>query len=215
MLRGLDHLWVIAMNGIPKFIGLTGKAGCGKTTTAHFLADILKEYMVVMNIPFSYRLKLVAKRMGWDGIKDSKGRRMLQILGTEVGRETLGPDFWVNEWIKEIGNATEHIITPNCTAEGCLIIIADDIRFDNEAMAIRSRMGKVWEITGRRIDGMTPVELNHISERGITPALVDSRITNDGTLKELREKIKDQITQDIRDWKPGNEGGGEWARSSS
>jgi len=91
-------------------IGITGKAGAGKT----YLADQLiqrannqislhqwnSKWAVKMHhkvLHFAEPVKEIAKTcFGWDGKKDERGRRLLQLIGTEVGRG-YNPDIWVDK----------------------------------------------------------------------------------------------------------------------
>jgi hypothetical protein len=61
-------------------------------------------------------------------------RRLLQTLGTEWGRQHLGPQVWIDCW-----RASANLL-PACH------IVADDVRFPNEAQAIRDLGGEVWMI---------------------------------------------------------------------
>lgn len=54
--------------------------------------------------------------------KGIKNRKLLQVLGTEVGRDMLGPGFWVALVIR-LGAGNE-------------VVISDDVRFDNEAETV-------------------------------------------------------------------------------
>ena len=58
-----------------KIIGLTGKAGHGKTTAATMLAErIRKDGLTVEVVGFADDLKARAARLGWHGKKDKRGR---------------------------------------------------------------------------------------------------------------------------------------------
>ena len=61
---------------------ITGEAGSGKDTLAQHLKSIYeKEGAVIHTVTFASKLKEEAKALGWDGIKDQKGRDLLQDLG--------------------------------------------------------------------------------------------------------------------------------------
>ncbi len=76
-------------------IGIHGPLGGGKT----FLANEIKDcFNGVVILPFAKLLKDFAFEMGWDGKKDPKGRRLLQLLGTECGRKCISQDIWVKHW---------------------------------------------------------------------------------------------------------------------
>lgn len=164
------------------FIGITGRAGAGKTTFANFLRDALAETEVRDRcgiVPFAAPVKEIATKMGWDGKKDEKGRRLLQLIGTECGRECIGQDVWVKAWFGRVraGASTLELVT-----------IADDVRFENEAWAIRSLGGLIVRIdrperpplSKRLASWFRPT---HRSERG--GIVADAVVLNDFDLSAL------------------------------
>lgn len=111
-------------------LAITGRSGVGKTTTAQELARHLTPAGI---LPFAKPLKELATLFfGWDGRKNARGRRLLQTLGTDVGRE-WDPEFWVRKW--------QEAMMPLLDA-GCSVI-ADDLRFANEAATVHLFGGKV------------------------------------------------------------------------
>lgn len=166
------------LKDLVKFVGFCGNAYAGKSTSAAYMKDA-KPYRVV--IPFAFRLKEIARNVfGWDGRKDEKGRRLLQLIGTEVARE-YNPNFWVNAW-KDLILETYRgsFIAPT-------LIIADDVRFDNEAQLIRLWGGSIVEIV--RPEGPKLVSF-HASEVGVHRSLIDQTVMNSGTLEDLRSSIE-------------------------
>jgi len=76
-----------------KIIGITGKAGSGKSTVAACLmAELRNRFYPARRLAFADPLKSICRQMGWNGVKDKRGRRLLQIIGTEAGRECIGQD---------------------------------------------------------------------------------------------------------------------------
>lgn len=138
-------------------------------------------------IPFAKPLKSLARDFfGWDGQKDERGRKLLQVLGTEVGREYGGWDFWIKKWKLEIEKFQEEIfskIPKNWQPHTHLLIIVDDVRFSNEAEEIINLGGKVFEVVNKALDSND----NHISEGGIDLKYVTRMIDNTGySLTEQR-----------------------------
>jgi hypothetical protein len=150
-------------------IGLCGLAGAGKTTAAEYLE---REHGFV-RIRFAGPLKAMMAALGCsqdeiDGhLKESPcdllggktPRQAMQWLGTEWGRDMIAPDLWTRAW-----NAA-------ATAPR---IVADDVRFANEADAIRARGGLVVEI--HRPGAGAAIGAAHISEA--MPFKPDMRIEN-------------------------------------
>ncbi len=141
----------------PLVIMLSGKAGVGKSTTAHLLKSLIETTSnnKVEIFGFALPLKAIATKMGWDGKKDEKGRRLLQTLGTEVGR-TYDKDMWCKLLFKGIED--QPIVD---------VIIIDDWRFPSELEFIRSRFPYI-PITVRVVSTRElPNAFNHISENSL------------------------------------------------
>jgi len=115
-----------------RVIAIAGKMGSGKSTVASMLAKHAEARgLTVEIIPFAKPLKDLATQIGWDGEKDSKGRRLLQLLGTDVCRDCIDKDYWAKRW-RTAAEASE-----------ADIVIVDDVRFDNEAEALVGLMYKM------------------------------------------------------------------------
>lgn len=93
-------------------------------------------------------------------------RHAMRCLGTEWGRNCMSPDLWVNAAMLA---AAEHI-------EAGRRVVFDDMRFENEASAIKRAGGMLIRITrpgARRQAG------EHASEGGLDAWEFDLEITND------------------------------------
>jgi hypothetical protein len=110
---------------------------------------------------------------GWEGLKEraSGVRGLLQRLGTDVGRELWGEDFWV-------GQAFEGLVGD----EG---VVFTDVRFPNEAEAIRARGGVVWNVVRPGVG----VVNGHVSESALGGFVFDATVVNDGSLQDLEGKV--------------------------
>ncbi len=98
-------------------------------------------------------------------------RRLLQVMGTEVGRKLIHEDVWVWRLFNEI-------------AEGERIVIPD-VRFPNEARMIESQGGEVWRINRHNHAAVN----DHISEHALDNHMFKRAIYNDGTLDDLSDEI--------------------------
>lgn len=120
----------------------------------------------------------VCNDLGYEGAKDKYPEvvRTLQRMGTEVGRNIIDPDVWVNIAIAKCDLDKDYVFV-NC-------------RFANEAVAIRSRSGGITMLVERPGFDLNDSEdiAVHESElgRGIT---WDFTIVNDGTLEDLEGKV--------------------------
>ena len=96
-------------------------------------------------------------------------RELLQEWGTDL-RRAEDPDYWVRQW--------------KATVQPHRDVCASDVRFQNEAMAIKDLGGVVLRITR---PGTIPGD--HVSERAIDAWPFDAVIQNDGTIEDLWDKI--------------------------
>ena len=170
-------------------IGLSGYARSGKDTAADRLVEAhmftrysfaapMKDAMYKLN-PIvhsdsigNFRYKDLVDSYGLDEAKDSHPeiRRLLQVFGTEVGRDMFGNNFWVDL-------ALNSIIEDN--------VVISDVRFKNEADAIKSAGGKVWRINRH---GVGPVT-NHSSEIDLDSYNFDYIIDNDYSVSDLHNVV--------------------------
>ncbi len=176
-------------------IGLTGVARAGKDTVGQILieertftrvsfADKLRavalgaDPYVQLNSPditdgterpIFERLSQVVEVVGWERAKEQADvRRLLQRLGTEGVRNNLGDSTWVDAAMADLEPGGKYVFT--------------DVRFPNEAAAIRWAGGEVWRIVR---DIAEPVSA-HATETDLPEALIDRTIYNNWTLADLR-----------------------------
>jgi len=173
-----------------RIIGLCGAAGAGKGTVAEALVERCslvemafadRIYTAVANITGYSVLELKdrefkEKPIEWLGGKSP--RHLLQTLGTEWGRDTVSASLWVDATMRHI----EHLA--GCVTTG---IVLTDVRFDNEAEAIRRRGGVVWEVRRPVATCLDETAAAHESERGISHRLVDLVLTNESTPQALAD----------------------------
>jgi hypothetical protein len=161
-------------------IGIHAPMHGGKTTVANFI----KQHISAEVRPFAGPLKRIAITMGWNGQKDEKGRRLLQLLGTQCGRECIRDDIWTQLWLDEAQKLGGHII-------------ADDVRFPDEAEAIIARGGMVLRVVGRetpltlmqRIKRWLGLSYCHRSEIPLPPELTTHTINNTGSIMDLAAEV--------------------------
>ncbi len=165
-------------------IGITGRARAGKDTFAGALTA--KGYK---RLAFGDAIKQIASIVSGeperyyhdDHLKESycpalgmTRRKAMQMIGTELFREQFGPDVWVNCVISKWA-AEPHIPT-----------VVTDVRYANEAEAIRSLGGTVIEVRRPDNGGLQGAAGAHSSESGLPPDLIDQTFINDGTVQNLQ-----------------------------
>lgn len=134
---------------------------------------------VVLLHPGVHRYQDLHDAVGYvEAKKNPEVRRLLQVLGTEVGREMIHPDVWVN--------AAEKKIRGHWEAGRPVVITA--MRFPNE-IAMLDRLGglSVWVDRDEelRLAGSEAVPTAHASENSVTRDMFRVQIQNNGTLEEL------------------------------
>jgi uncharacterized UPF0146 family protein len=99
---------------------ISGLYNSGKSEIGKFLNSKLNEnYVNCQQFAFADKVKLIAKKhFGWNGLKDKRGRKLLQNIGN-FGRE-YNKDIWVEVLSQKIKK------NPNT------IFIVDDWRYPNE-----------------------------------------------------------------------------------
>lgn len=169
-------------------IGLSGYAQAGKDTVADILvedhgytrlafADIIKHACYRLDPIVSLdgmRLGHLVDAHGWDIAKQvPEVRRLLQAMGSEVGRDLIDPQIWVELTMYGVDKERN--------------IVFSDVRFKNEAEEIKWKQGQLWRIS--RIEKGAPVNL-HRSETELDTWDFDEYVSNNGTIEDLRDEIK-------------------------
>jgi len=183
---------------LPTLIGFTGKAGSGKTTAANWA---LRNHKNCLKLSFASPLKAAAQGLinsvrpkshpitasEYIANRDLKeqpipflanitARRIMQTLGTEWGRDTLHPDFWVTIAAQKVERLLGHSYRQGTIR---LQAVFDDVRFENEAEMIRAYGGTIVHI--ERPD-LEPVEAHASEALGFE---ADYTYLNDGTVQDM------------------------------
>jgi GTPase SAR1 family protein len=155
-----------------------GKAGVGKTTAANYLLDKMTELypgLLMEHTAFAKPIKEIAYSVfHWDGNKDGKGRRLLQVIGTEAGRE-YNENIWV-EYLEN--NVLNGIFMP-------YFVFVDDWRFLNEKEYFEKNLA--FEVTTIRIES----EREKLPENTSTHASENSLPT--GNIEHLERVTQDSM----------------------
>lgn len=180
--------------GLPRLVGLSGRARSGKDTAAGVLvrefgyrriawADVLRECALAVNPIVGWdlggpkRWADLFHGIGYEAAKDHpvygpEFRRVLLTMGTEMGRNILGENTWVNATLDRMDPDLRYVVA--------------DTRFVNEAEAITTRGGAVIRIERPSTDPGIP----HPSETSLDHWDFDARIKNDGTEADFYLKVR-------------------------
>ena len=182
------------------------------TSFEHYMHEAKPIDVVYDNKKFAYPIKWITavligcdirqledrefknKELGeeWGGLTP---RKLLQLLGTEAGRQIIHPNIWVNALFADYkykvnpsyGLTPEH---PDYLKRYMPNWIITDVRFPNEVEAIKDRGGIVIRIN--RDNGTRAIDVNpHLSETALDDYDgFDYVIENDGTVQDLIDKVK-------------------------
>ena len=176
-------------------IALTGYAGSGKSTAAKHLVDRHGFTLVKFAGPLKSMLRCLGlgdreiegdlKEQPHPVLNYKTPRYAMQTLGTEWGRGIVGESIWVKTAMRRAFDALD---------AGAAGVVVPDVRFLNEAAAIRQAGGVVWRMQrdGAGIAG------NHASEAGIPDEMVDRLIVNNGDIDQLEADVCLTLTADMR-----------------
>jgi len=150
---------------------ISGKQGSGKTTLAKGLVSRFENERKTFHLKFAdilYEMHDEVCRVAYKyGIPTSKKEsRLLQLLGTEWGRETKGQDVWVNALANKIANIHGTIARDD-------LVVVDDCRFPNELamrvsgwMVLSCRLEATKEARKSRAEGWRDTD-DHPSETAL------------------------------------------------
>lgn len=139
---------------------ISGKQGSGKTTLAKAIKELVEYPYIAYEMKFAdviYEMHdavwSIMKRYNIE-LKGVKDGRLLQLLGTEWGRDTIDIDVWP----KICRTRTENILSHPTykTVKLTPIVVIDDCRFQNEfnmfSDAVRVRLECPDEIRKQRCE---------------------------------------------------------------
>jgi hypothetical protein len=165
-----------------RLIGITGSKGAGKNMAAaalclegykqfHFadlLKNMLRNLLIAQNVNPRTVERMIdgdLKEMPCDQLCGKSARWAMQTLGSEWGRNLIGENIWVTA-------------TMTAAKEFSHVVISD-VRFPNEAQAVREAGGKIVVIVRDGCNGDS-----HSSENRTFSE--DYAIVNNGTIEELQ-----------------------------
>lgn len=190
----------------PIIIAFNGGLGSGKSTAIKFLKRYLGQfYNQTDGAPCSEDVNLVKfaqplydiQEYVYGRIQDVhtrpanfiKDRKLLQWLGTDWGRSTVGENVWVDLWKAEVKAITEDYAGFSTDRP---VIVCDDVRFDNEAATVKAMGGIIVKISANfskeRAEGGVGIS-NHASEAGINFDYVDFVVENNSTLEAFNNQL--------------------------
>lgn len=184
---------------MPKLMGIGGLKQHGKDEFARNLgenwvvigmADPLYNQLIIKNchvdIGSDGKLRRVTDVLAdcgneWvEAKKNPEIRRMLQVEGTEGGRNVFGENVWVDVMINQV---KKHM------KDGKNVAVTG-IRFPNEAQTIRDNGGTLVWVERPEFVGDADINSGHASENSVSSEDFDFVVLNDSTLDALRDKAR-------------------------
>lgn len=178
-------------------IGISGKMRSGKSTVAEMIQLMSNGNYKICS--FADKIKAmvsIATGVDYDTIDERKNdylpkdfqygdmktyRHMLQKFGTDAIRNNLGEDFWINALFVDLDYAD---------------IIVPDVRFLNEAEAIKKKKGLLIKVVNEHADSIMLEENTHVSETEMDGYKdFDIVIENNSTIDELLKQIEKTINK--------------------
>jgi hypothetical protein len=186
------------MNHVPIIIGVGYKKGVGKDTVANRLVDAYGFTRISFADPLKEACRIIFHFTNAQLYGDQKEvldprwnktpREVLQLAGTEAFRNVIDQ----NVWIKSLQYKIENQIAKTPTQQ--LKIVIPDVRFPNEAEAIRSMPGGLlWKVNRN-----TPITefSSHVSETSLDNFTDwDEVLINDNTMTALYQKVDRLLNQ--------------------
>lgn len=153
-------------------IAFCGKAGSGKTALSSYLAETYG----FKKMSFADAVKEIAYK--YFGMR-KKDRRLLQQIGQKM--RAIDKNVWVNILVNKLEYG-QH-----------LNIVIDDVRFLNEAKALKDKDFIIIKLIGRKWD-MEPEQMQDISETELEEIIpnytLDTSKPIEETIKELEKIVK-------------------------
>lgn len=181
----------------PILIGLTGRAGAGKSTVAHHLEDEWAFEHFALADPI---LSMVLALFEETGISETWAiaralkeqpvptlgvsyRRIAQTLGTEWGRQVMGPDFWLRVAAHKLRQARLHEAK----------VVISDVRFANEAQWVIKQGGVLVRVLRPDLPPLPPDTAAHSSEQHAGALPVRAELLNGASIDALRDRVDDLV----------------------
>lgn len=168
-----------------RLLGITGKAGAGKSTAAEAITPALEghraAFAAALKTDAAYLLRqLYGLRVDVNNPRVKRKVRPL-LQGLASLRDLVGPDFWVDRLFDNVAKEE--------ATHGDRLWVIDDVRYPNEADRIRAHGGIVVKVTApewirrMRLD-MPPAAFaameGHPSETSVDLITADLVLSNGG-----------------------------------
>lgn len=179
-------------------LGLCGPAAVGKDTVADaigahwddgatpivryaFARPIKEAASVLFDLPIEAFDDRARKDAPLDNLGGRTPRALLQLIGTDWVRETIDARFWIARFERAYARARDR---------GAAVMVVTDVRFPNEADAIRALCGTIVRVTRVATPTMSSIERAHPSETHARALIGDAVLHNDASVGVLSDNAR-------------------------
>ncbi len=174
---------------LKKIYVLSGKARSGKDTVAGYIKELLPDKKIIC-LAYASTLKDYAKQISnWDGSEETKPRELLQELGTTLIRKQIDSNMLVRRIMEDI----------EVYSYFYEMVIITDARLEEEVITPVKQFGFVsnLHLIRNTENELTEKQQKHLTETGLDSFHnYDYVIDNNGTLEELKEKVKEILIKE-------------------
>jgi ABC-type oligopeptide transport system ATPase subunit len=169
-----------------KIIGISGKMGSGKSTLAKYIMNNYEDVVVEKVAADLYGIQdYIYNRLGLT-LKGEKDRDLLIAIG--MWGRGISSSLWTDACFNRVSKLSNKVV------------IIDDIRFPEEAMAVERLGGILVRLDGaQRGPNVDPKSFTSSSECALDQWDFKNRISNAGTPEETIEQLKRIINKEAPD----------------
>ena len=172
-------------------LGICGHAGAGKDMVADYLCSKFRFLRIALADPIkdiAHEFFGVPREHLFGATKPEKVRRLLQQLGTDVGR-AYDPDIWIN------------FLCDRMAAGTVPLYLVTDIRFPDEAEALVKRFNADLILIRRPNNPNNGKEMMlHVSETAVDKIGYDLFRTTFINLEGRQEEMLKEIALNVEEW---------------
>lgn len=189
-----NYTGVVYDIGFADKVKIAGAKALGFSRPPRELIALMDEFKIDGHISATYREPGATA----SNLHDLTGREYLQWIGTEVGRDLFGTDFWIDQVLprpvlldevpsdlrpraEQLGNA--HNL--EARYPDIDVVAITDLRFSNEADRIKALGGVIWRVNRPG----TETGDGHASEQPLPDTLIDVEIDNSGDFDDLSDEV--------------------------